>query len=139
MLIKGKLFQATKPVPASLLSEMALGHSWVNYPDESEDLYHKCDAEMNWATPWHDFLGLSFTYEFNDEEDDYPPIPPEVKKQLIGQKLKRGLHFVYKGKECYVIGGTLPDNPLGCELTEEDVARIYVIYAVDARYIDMDK
>ncbi len=135
-MFSGKWFEMTKPVPASTLCAMARA-AWA-FQQGLEDDEFDLQEQIWWEVPWEHWLELPLAFKWSAVEDD-PPVPEEVWKQLIGQKLGKGMHFTHEGKECYSIAFDAPRGAkLGYVLTEEDVRDLQFLHGVETKYIDME-
>lgn len=141
MVIEGKSFELNAPVAISRLVEMARKSGHAGEADEG------LNEDLCWGHEWRK-LGHPFTFRFIDYYGEGEVLPGDVFLQLVGQKLSRGLHFTFLGKECYVIDVSFirqhyftPKLIVQCgdTITEKILYRVGCMDAVETRFIDMKK
>lgn len=123
------------PILRSQIEATTLEIARHNYPDDPE--YQESDSKYAWG-----LVELEKTYgipevEFGDHDQDDPPIPDEVRKQILHKPLAYPLVIDYQGVP-YVLTwlntGRTDSNPLPGQVLEY-VDRIGM---AEAKYFDLD-
>jgi len=116
--------------PASLLRKRAKAH----YEEQSPKnlLGAAQDAEFEWDTVLPESIPRII---FNSSDN---PIPPEIWKQLIGQKIQGGIPIEWQGGRYVTIFLSPATSRKGAKINQKFMEFVQQLYLVPARFIDLE-